>query len=102
MWQIDGWRFWGNPWRSLVENQRCPLRVWREGVFKLLGDCVGQTLEVDHRTTQQEDLLFDRVKVLRDETRRLPKEIFLWMDDIQVPVTVEVDPVVPQREGYSQ
>lgn len=76
--------------------------MWREGVFKLLGDCVGQTLEVDHRTTQQEDLLFDRVKVLRDETRRLPKEIFLWMDDIQVPVTVEVDPVVPQREGYSQ
>lgn len=40
--------------------------------------------------------------MLRDETRSLPKEIFLWLDDIQVAVIVEVDKVVPHREGYSQ
>lgn len=48
------------------------------------------------------DLLFSRVKVLRDETRSLPKEIFLWLDDMQVAVMVEVDQVVPHRERYSQ
>lgn len=79
-----------------------PLYVWREGVFKLLGDCVGQTLEVDHRTIQQEDLFYGRVKVLLDDTRELPEEISLWLDDIQVPVKVEVEQLEPQRKGYSQ
>ena len=45
-----------------------PLHVWREGVFRILGNCVGRTLEVDHRKTQQENLLFGRVKLLQDET----------------------------------
>ena len=79
-----------------------PLYVWREGVFKLLGDCVGQTLEVDHRTIQQEDLFYGRVEVLLDDTRELPEEISLWLDDIQVPVKVEVEQLEPQRKGYSQ
>ena len=78
-----------------------PLQVWREGVFKLLGDCVGQTLEVDRRTIQQEDLLFGRVKVLRDEIRSLHKEILLCLDDIQVPVKVEEGPIDFQQKGES-
>lgn len=103
-WAVDRWmevlgRLPGVVW---LRFKGVPLHVWREGVFKPLGDCLGQTLEVDHRTIQQEDLLFSRVKVLRDETRSLPKEIFLWLDDMQVAVMVEVDQVVPHRERYSQ
>lgn len=27
-----------------------PLQAWREGVFRLLGDCLGQMVEVDSKT----------------------------------------------------
>lgn len=75
--------------------------VWREGVIKLLGDSVSQTLEVDRRTIQQEDPLFGRVKVLRDEMRSLPKEIVLWLDDVQVPVKVEKESIIFQHKSQS-
>ena len=38
-----------------------PLHVWTEGIFELLGDFVGRTLEEDIKTIQQEFLLFGRV-----------------------------------------
>ena len=32
----------------------------------------------------------------------LPKEIILWLDDIQVPVKVELEPTVTQQKGNSE
>lgn len=63
---------------------------------------VGQTPQVDHMTIQQEDLLFGKVKVLRGETRSLPKEIFLWLDNVLVPVKLEEEPMVLQQKGDSE
>lgn len=55
----------GEVWLCFID---IPLHVWRKDVFRILGDGVGRTLEVDHRKAQQENLLFGRVKLLRDET----------------------------------
>ena len=41
-----------------------PLQAWREEVFRLLGDVLGRTLEVDHRTASKEILTNGRVKIL--------------------------------------
>ncbi|KAJ8615391.1 hypothetical protein MRB53_034763 [Persea americana] len=68
-----------------------PPHVWTEGIFRLFGDCVGKTLEVDIRTVKQEFLLFGRVKVKRDDFWNLLKEIILWLDDLRVPLKVEQD-----------
>lgn len=39
-----------------------PMHAWREGVFRLLGDCLGQTLEVDHATCSKEVIFPGRVR----------------------------------------
>lgn len=54
------------------------------GIFRLLRDCVGKTLEADIRTVEQELLHFGRVKVMSDDFWNLPKEIILWLDDLRV------------------
>lgn len=49
-----------------------PLHVWRVGVFRLLGDCLGQTLEVDQATISKEVLSHGRVKVRLRKVQQLP------------------------------
>lgn len=66
-----------------------PLQAWREGVFRLLGDVLGRTLEVDLCTTSKEVPTHGRVKVLMGKAGRLPKEIPLSIGDLQVSVLVE-------------
>lgn len=53
-WAVDRWmEVLGRPpgvvW---LRFKGVTLHVWREGLFKLLGDCLGQTSEVDHRPIQ--------------------------------------------------
>lgn len=79
------------PWAVWLRFRGVPQHVWMEGIFRLLGDCVGKTLEVDIRTVEQELLLFGKVKVMSDDFWNLPKEIILWLDDLRVPVKVEQD-----------
>lgn len=83
-----------------------PLQVWREGVFRLLGGCLGQTVEVDDNTMSKEVLSHRRVKIMAGKVCKLPKEIHLWVDDLQFSILVaeEVDRIgdfaVPvQKEG---
>ncbi|XXG42365.1 hypothetical protein AAC387_Pa01g2666 [Persea americana] len=83
-----------------------PLQVWREGVFRLLGGCLGQTVEVDDNTMSKEVLSHRRVKIMARKVCKLPKEIHLWVDDLQFSILVaeEVDRIgdfaVPvQKEG---
>ena len=40
-----------------------PLQAWNEGVFRLLGDFLGNTLVVDCRTSEKDVLAFGRVKI---------------------------------------
>ena len=83
-----------------------PLQVWREGVFRLLGGCLGQTVEVDDNTMSKEVLSHRRVKIMARKVCKLPKEIHLWVEDLQFSILVaeEVDRIgdfaVPvQKEG---
>lgn len=46
---------------------------------------------VDHKTINQEMLLYVRVKVLRGDAQEAPNKVFFWLEDFMVPVHVEVD-----------
>lgn len=39
---------------------------------------------------------------MRGEMRSLPKEIFLWLDNVLVPVKLEEEPMVLQQKGDSE
>lgn len=54
-----------------------PIHVWREGVFELLNDCLGKSVEADPKTSKLEEIMFGRVKVPKGSTRELSKEISL-------------------------
>lgn len=58
-----------------------PLHTWRE-VFRLLGDCLGSTLEVDQLTSSKEVLTHGRVKVLVGKVRKLSIQILLWVGNL--------------------
>ena len=47
-----------------VRFKGVPLYAWHEVVFKLLGDCLGRTAEVDKRTVQREVLREGKIKIL--------------------------------------
>lgn len=65
------------------------MQAWREGVFRLLGDVLGRTLEVDHCIALKEILTHGTLKILRGKVGRLPKEIPLKVGDLQVSVILE-------------
>lgn len=80
-----------------------PLHAWREEILRLLGDCLGESLEVDRLTISKQILTHGRVKVLLGKVRKLSTQIPLWVGNLQVwvvaeedkenPVVVEVDQV---------
>lgn len=67
------------------------MHAWREGVFRLLGDCLGQTLEVEQATCSKEEISFERVKVLLGKVLKLPTHILLLVEDLQISILVEAD-----------
>lgn len=71
-----------------------PLQAWNEGVFRLLGDFIGSTIEVDCRTLEKEVLAYGRVKVLTSRLCKLLLEIPLSIGDqlISVKAEEEEDP----------
>lgn len=71
--------------------------AWNE-VFKLLGNCIGKSVEVDWRTTSKEQLLVVRVKVLLDRPISLPTSMALWVDDFKYYIQIEEDRSFPQFE----
>lgn len=79
-------------------------------MFRLLGDCLGQKVEVDDNTMSKEVLLHRRVKIMSGKVCKLPKEIHLWVDDLQFSILVEeevdrigdfVVPIQKDRGGAS-
>ncbi|KAJ8617765.1 hypothetical protein MRB53_013951 [Persea americana] len=66
-----------------------PAQARREGVFRLLGDCLGRTVEVDSKTVSKEELTFGRVKILSGKVCKVSKQIHLWVDNLQFVVVVE-------------
>lgn len=72
-----------------IRMKGAPLHVWRESIFRKLGNCFGRTLEVDWQTILQENLQFVCVKVLLDDSWQFPSKNPLWLDDLSTLVTVE-------------
>lgn len=68
-----------------------PLQAWREGIFRLLGDCLGQTLELDPRMRSKKIISHGRIKVLLGKVNKLSKQIPLLVRDLQTYVLAEVD-----------
>lgn len=86
-----------SPW---VEIEGLPLQAWHEGIFKLLGDCIGRTVDVDERTQKKEFLMEGRIKVLIKNTVTLPISIPVWVEDLKFLVLVKHDEeVMRRREG---
>ena len=57
-----------------VTVQGLPLQAWHEGTFRLIGDCLGQTMEVDERTKKKEKLKAGRIEILLDKSVTLPRQ----------------------------
>lgn len=58
-----------------VKMSGVPMHAWGEGVF-LLGDYLGQTMEVDCRTISKEVISHGRVRVMLKKVRKLPNHSF--------------------------
>lgn len=56
------------------------LQAWNEEVFKLLGNCVGKSLEVDQRTASKE--ISDEGRVMVILNKPLPASVALWVEDL--------------------
>lgn len=85
-----------------VKISGVPLQVWREWVFRLLGGCLGRTVEVDPNTISKEVLTHGRLKILAWKICKLPKEICLWVEDLQFTVVVEEDDAHSRDVSFSQ
>ena len=91
--QLERWmEILGSPSHDVwVRFKGVPLHVWREETFSLLGDCVGSTVGVDPATAKKQMLLFGRVKVARDINQTLLLRIFLYLEDLCLPIEVELE-----------
>lgn len=52
-----------------------PMHTWREGIFRLIGKCVGSTLEVDPRTSSKEIITHGRVKEMFGKISKLSRKV---------------------------
>lgn len=73
-----------------VKMSEVPLQTRRKEIFQLLGDCLGHTLEIGHKTNSKEVISQGRVKVLLGRVLKLPTQIPLLFDDLQISMLVEV------------
>lgn len=65
-----------------VRLKDVPLQVWHEYVFRLQGDCLGSTVEVDTATVTKEYSREGRVKVLLNKSGELPAHLTIWVDTL--------------------
>ena len=56
-------------------------------MFRLIGDCVGKTVEVDARTREKKVLKEGRVQVLFNSSTILPMQVPIWVDDLKFKVS---------------
>lgn len=74
-----------------VRISRVPLQAWLERIFRLLGNCLGHTIEVDPKTSSKEVISHGRVKVLLRRVHKFPAQIPLLAGDLQILATAEVE-----------
>ena len=67
-----------------------------------MGDCVGSTVEVDPLASKKEMMLYGRVKVTRDVNQRHLQRTYLRLDDLCVPIDVEMEPVLKAENTQSK
>lgn len=65
------------------------LHAWHEDIFRMIGNCIGRTLEVDQRTISQEVLEEGRIKVVLETVEALPILVPLWVEEIKFFVRIE-------------
>ena len=81
-----------------------PLQAWNEGIFCLLDDFIGSTVEVDRLTSKKINLVYGRVKVRTSRLCNLPLQIPLSFGELLISVRVEEDLpslVAPDIDGTS-
>eukprot|EP00268_Persea_americana_P009560 TRINITY_DN13823_c0_g2_i8.p1 TRINITY_DN13823_c0_g2~~TRINITY_DN13823_c0_g2_i8.p1 ORF type:complete len:414 (+),score=87.35 TRINITY_DN13823_c0_g2_i8:1496-2737(+) len=93
----------GSPPNSIwVTVKGVPLQPWHEGVFRLIGDCVGKTMEIDARTREKKVLTEGRVQVLLNSSTILPLQVPIWADDLKFKVFVEEEEDNLEKEKARQ
>lgn len=88
---LERWMEWlGSPLRcSWIKVKGMPLQAWHEGVFRLVGNCLGRTVEVDKKTVQKDYLKESRIRVQVDKPVTLPTQLSIWVEDLKFSVSVE-------------
>eukprot|EP00268_Persea_americana_P002365 TRINITY_DN10711_c0_g2_i1.p1 TRINITY_DN10711_c0_g2~~TRINITY_DN10711_c0_g2_i1.p1 ORF type:complete len:318 (-),score=66.73 TRINITY_DN10711_c0_g2_i1:542-1495(-) len=85
-----------------VRIKGVPLQVWHEEVFKLLGYCLGRTVEVDSGTVHKDSLREGRVKVLLDTTGTMTDRLKIWVEELLFTVGVELEEERMEREDTGE
>lgn len=78
-----------------------PLHAWHEGVFRLLGDFIGSTIEVDRHTSEKEIIAYGRIGILINRICKLPIEIPLSVGDLVIFVRAEEECIVSPTFGVA-
>lgn len=78
------------PSPSWVRVKGVPLHVWDEEVFRLVGNCLGRTAEIDGYTSSMVNLQEGRIKVLLNKTLSLPCSVLIWVNDLKFSISIEV------------
>ncbi|XXG49575.1 hypothetical protein AAC387_Pa02g3726 [Persea americana] len=73
-----------------VRFRGVPLHVWKEEILSVTVDSI---IEVDPLTSKKEFLLFGRVKIARDTNQTVPQKIYLWLEDLCVPIALGLEEV---------
>lgn len=85
-----------------LKIQGVPLHVWDAEVFRLIGNCLGWTVEVDCRTANKECLGAGRVKVLLDKSVSLPNYVPIWAEEVKFNAIIDRDEELVMRDGKAE
>lgn len=91
---LDGWMevIISSSTPKWIRFLNVPLQVWHEGVFRLLREFIGSTIEINRRMSEKEIIAYGHVKVLTSRICKLPIEIPLSVGDMIISVRAEEDP----------
>lgn len=99
---LERWmEVWGPlPTPIWVTMKVVPLHIWHEEAFRMIGNCIGCTMEVDQKTNAKEVLEEGKIKVVLENVTSLPMSLHLWVEEIKYTVLVEREGLIEER-GYT-
>lgn len=74
-----------------LKIQGVPLHVWDAEILRLMGNCLGRTVEVDCRTSNKKCLEAGRVKVLLDRSVSLTNSVPIWAEEVKFNAIIDRD-----------